>query len=248
VQAQILDETHRDVSRLSGAMLQVLQTTHDASNALSTALINAEVLRKASEARARGEGVRVDEQETAEDLSRQLVRLRGLVEEARQVGHAGGKQFEAPQAIAPLPVVSDVLRELRARFPEVSFGSSGSGSSVHVSVSGGVESLRRILENLGLNACQGNGRQGAQRVDVSVQEASTVGSVAICVRDDGPGFGEEQLAAPITGFQSTKPDGTGLGLYTAERLVRASGGSIARANVSGGGAEVTIFLRSVSPG
>ena len=78
-----------------------------------------------------------------------------------------------------------------------------------------------------------------------MREAATVGSVAISVCDDGPGFSAEHLAGPITGFQSTKADGTGLGLYTAERLVRASGGSVARENGPEGGARVTAVLRAV---
>lgn len=247
VQAQILDETGRNVSRLSGAMLHVLQTTQDASNALSTALINAELLSKASEARKRGERVPIDENETSHELTRQLVRLRSLVEETREVGHAGGDHIAAPRIVAPLPVISDVLRELRVRYPDVAFGLSGAESSIGVMVSGGVDSLRRIVENLVLNACQGDGERGARRIDVSLEDAPTVGSIAICVCDDGPGFSAEQLAQPITGFQSSKSEGTGLGLYTAERLVRASGGSMARANRRGGGAEVTIFLRSMAP-
>jgi len=183
-------------------MVHVLQTTHDASNALSTALINAELLRKSTEARNRGEHMPIDERETAEELTRQLVRLRSLVEETREVGHAGGDHIDAPRIVAPLPVISDVLRELRVRYPDVQFGSSGPESSIGVIVSGGVESLRRILENLVLNACQGDGERGARRIEVSLEEAPTVGSIAICVRDDGPGFGAEQLARPITGAVS----------------------------------------------
>jgi signal transduction histidine kinase len=246
VQAQILDEASRNVSRLSGAMLHVLETTHDASNALSTALINAELLRKSTEARSRGERLQIDEWNTAEELTRQLVRLRSLVEETREVGHAGGNRIDEPRIVAPLPVISDVSRELRVRYPDIEFVSSGSESSIGVIVSGGVDSLRRVLENLLLNACQGDGRRGAQRVEVSLEEAPNVGSIAICVRDDGPGFSAEQLAQPITGFQSSKSDGTGLGLYTVERLVRASGGSMTRSNGPGGGAEVRIFLRAMA--
>jgi two-component system, NtrC family, C4-dicarboxylate transport sensor histidine kinase DctB len=62
------------------------------------------------------------------------------------------------------------------------------------------------------------------------------------VEDDGPGFREEQLAGPIEGLSTTKVNGTGLGLYTSERLVRASGGKLVRGNRSSGGASVRITL------
>ena len=64
----------------------------------------------------------------------------------------------------------------------------------------------------------------------------------LAIADDGPGFSATQLAAPIAGFASSKKGHTGLGLYTAERLVRASGGSLERANREGGGAEVILIL------
>jgi C4-dicarboxylate-specific signal transduction histidine kinase len=63
------------------------------------------------------------------------------------------------------------------------------------------------------------------------------------VRDDGPGFPPDVLGRPVAPFVTTKPAGLGLGLYTAERLARASGGSLERANLPGGGAAVTLFLQ-----
>jgi C4-dicarboxylate-specific signal transduction histidine kinase len=73
-------------------------------------------------------------------------------------------------------------------------------------------------------------------------ESSGVGAAAIRVRDDGPGFRADALDAPVVAFKSAKPGGSGLGLYTTERLVRASGGSLRRENLDGGGAQVTAFL------
>lgn len=244
VRAQILVEHTRDLRRLSGAMLEVVRTTHDASNALTTALINAEILRKSSEARLRGEPSGVDELRTAVDLSEQLERLRGLVEKARQVGRTRHDAVPTPEVVAVLPVVGSVLRELHARFPDTRLDAGGIEPGDAVVVSGGVTSLHRILENLVLNACQGDGARRATRVEVAVEAAPSVGSLAIRVIDDGPGFTPAQLAGPIQGFESTKPGGSGLGLYTAERLVRASGGSLTRENQPAGGAAVNVYLRA----
>jgi C4-dicarboxylate-specific signal transduction histidine kinase len=111
---------------------------------------------------------------------------------------------------------------------------------VLVSLRGGAESLRRILDNLLVNACEGDGAGAARAVVLSV---TPVGStVEIAVRDDGPGFRPELLASPPRPFATTKPGGTGLGLYTAARLVAASGGSLRRENAPGGGAVVTLRL------
>ena len=41
---------------------------------------------------------------------------------------------------------------------------------------------------------------------------------------------------------TTKPGGSGLGLYTAARVLGASGGALALENAPGGGAVVTLSL------
>jgi two-component system C4-dicarboxylate transport sensor histidine kinase DctB len=98
-----------------------------------------------------------------------------------------------------------------------------------------------------INACEGRGARGAGSVDVVVEWDGPTGDVSIQVRDDGPGFPDEVLAAPVTAFVTTKPRGSGLGLYTAERLVNASGGSLRRENAPGGGAVVTVVLAAARP-
>jgi len=66
----------------------------------------------------------------------------------------------------------------------------------------------------------------------------------LTIADDGPGFSEAMLSAPFRGFHTTKAGGTGLGLYTAERLLRASGGSLTIGNGDQQrGARVHISLR-----
>ena len=114
-------------------------------------------------------------------------------------------------------------------------------------MSGGAESLRRILENTVVNACEGEGGVLPARIEVVVLTQPDTGSLAVEVRDDGPGFRSELLAAPISAFRTTKPGGTGLGLYTVERLVQASGGWLRRANRPGGGASVALFLPEARP-
>jgi C4-dicarboxylate-specific signal transduction histidine kinase len=68
------------------------------------------------------------------------------------------------------------------------------------------------------------------------------GRLRLSVRDDGPGFSGDQLGSGPKPFGTTKPNGTGLGLFTSERLVHACGGTMKRANRPEGGAEVTIEL------
>jgi two-component system sensor histidine kinase RegB len=70
--------------------------------------------------------------------------------------------------------------------------------------------------------------------------------VAICVRDKGPGFREDQLAKVGKLYQSTKGPGHGLGLFLAVNVARRLGGRLAAANLQPRGAEVRMVLPLVS--
>lgn len=73
--------------------------------------------------------------------------------------------------------------------------------------------------------------------------------VRIEVEDTGPGVAEEIMGRIFDPFFTTKPagEGTGLGLSTAEVIVRAHGGKIAAENVPGGGARFVIRLPRAEP-
>jgi len=107
---------------------------------------------------------------------------------------------------------------------------------------GGALTLRRILENLLVNACEGDGQKGATCVEIEIERDTSGGRIQMLISDDGPGFKSEQLTRHIELFASTKPQGSGLGLYTCERLLRASGGQLQRANAEGRGARVRVIL------
>jgi PAS domain S-box-containing protein len=98
--------------------------------------------------------------------------------------------------------------------------------------------FRNIFENA-FSAC-GEGTQ----VDVLCREATLNGgpALALAVRDNGPGLGEEQKGRIFEPFYTTRPEGTGLGMAIARRIVEAHGGEISADNAPQGGAEITITL------
>jgi C4-dicarboxylate-specific signal transduction histidine kinase len=106
---------------------------------------------------------------------------------------------------------------------------------------GGSASLERIVENLLINAAEGDGQRGAKRVEVSSFAHGPW--LRLTVEDDGPGFAPAHLGeGPAGAFQSSKRQGMGLGLVTVASLVAAARGELSRTNRAGGGARVEVVL------
>jgi signal transduction histidine kinase len=67
-------------------------------------------------------------------------------------------------------------------------------------------------------------------------------SVALTVRDTGPGIPAEVQAQMFKPFFTTKPDGTGLGLAIARRIAHGLGGEIRLHSEAGQGTEFTLEI------
>lgn len=77
---------------------------------------------------------------------------------------------------------------------------------------------------------------GGSTIDLSVEDEG--GRAIIRIRDRGDGFTEEAFARAFDPFYSTSPDGLGLGLPHARKVIEGMGGRIELRNVPDGGAEV----------
>ncbi len=104
---------------------------------------------------------------------------------------------------------------------------------------GSVDSLRRALVNLIVNALQST--RGAGRIRVMAKVGSSrPDSVLIGVQDEGGGIPQEDIAMIFEPFFSTRPTGTGLGLPIVKSIVEAHDGDIVLENRPGEG--VTFWL------
>jgi signal transduction histidine kinase len=98
--------------------------------------------------------------------------------------------------------------------------------------------LTQALMNLVINAIQAVERNG--HIEVSVALAD--GGLSLTVRDDGPGLPAEKLASIFDPYFTTKPEGSGLGLWIAQQIVIAHGGRLHAQNAPERGAIFTILL------
>lgn len=101
--------------------------------------------------------------------------------------------------------------------------------------------LRRAVGNLvsnALDACR-----SVVRIGVSSASLAGATQVSIFVEDDGQGISQERAGAFLQGkAKSDKPSGTGLGLATANHIVRGHGGRIIVTRSELGGARFEIRM------
>ncbi|NJL24497.1 MAG: hypothetical protein HC902_04570 [Calothrix sp. SM1_5_4] len=65
--------------------------------------------------------------------------------------------------------------------------------------------------------------------------------IRLSVSDSGPGIPDGVLRRQGEPFVTTKPHGTGLGLYVSELFAHSLGGRLELHNPNSGGASVTLF-------
>jgi signal transduction histidine kinase len=98
--------------------------------------------------------------------------------------------------------------------------------------------LTQALMNLVINAMQAVERSGCVEVSAAMVEAA----ILIKVTDSGPGIPQEKVASIFDPYFTTKTEGSGLGLWIAQQIVTAHGGSIQAQNGASRGAVFAMAL------
>ncbi|HEY3359131.1 MAG TPA: MFS domain-containing histidine kinase [Polyangia bacterium] len=247
VQAQIDAEREQALGRFRESVVAASGHTHDMANQVQAtvmclAALESE-LRPPRAAQPAGPAVT----EALSELRAGVAGLEDLVASARAELRVDRARLVHVDRVPPVAALATALIAVGRRFPTVELSCTEGDPAVVAVLRGGQEMLVRMLENLLLNACEGDGTRGATRVTCGVRLDASRGIVTITIADDGPGFAERLLARGIEGLATTKPGGTGLGLYTVERQLRASGGELRLRNRPAGGAEVQALLPAVPP-
>ena len=104
--------------------------------------------------------------------------------------------------------------------------------------------IHQILENLLINAREAGGSGTAVYIEVSVDSM-----IRIDLQDNGRGIAADLLPdALFEPFKTTKPKGTGIGLWQVRHLVASLKGTISAENVVAGGARFVVRLPLASVG
>jgi len=118
------------------------------------------------------------------------------------------------------PYLRNVVEAWQAQAPEVPIELNLPGEPVGLRFD--PERLRQLFDGLLANAVHHGRGRGAVRVELTASNSL----VTVRVRDEGPGFSEQELPRLFTPFQVRPDGGMGLGLYIASELARLHGGAL----------------------
>jgi two-component system OmpR family sensor kinase len=215
------EERLASLGRLTSGM------AHEINNPLG-GLFNAidTLKRHGSDAQVRGT--------TIDLIDRGLRGIRDVVRAALMTYRAeGDDRLLRPEDIDDLRVL--IAPEARRRGVFLRWHSEVTGE-----VSLPATTIRQILLNLVLNACQATPRDGW----VAVSVAKSPRAFVLRIDDDGPGM--PQSAGTLLTEQASRPApigrGTGLGLWMTNRLIREVAGSAAVETRPEGGTRVTVTI------
>ena len=98
--------------------------------------------------------------------------------------------------------------------------------------------LAQAVMNLVINGIQAVQQKG--RIEVNASQAGE--EILLSVRDDGPGIPGDKIGSIFEPYFTTKAEGNGLGLWIAQQIVTAHGGTLQAQNAPERGAIFTMVL------
>jgi two-component system sensor histidine kinase HydH len=171
----------------------------------------------------------------------ELHRLDSIVEHFLRLAGPSALDFESTDLNRIVSHVCELLRpEAAARGIEI----VDQGHSTLPPLMADPVRLTQALMNLVINGMQAVEREG--KIEVRLSQRDDV--LVILVQDSGPGIPPEKMSSIFDPYFTTKVEGSGLGLWIAQQIVTAHGGSLKVRNGENKGAvfEMTIPLRRES--
>lgn len=232
---------------------------HSLRNPLNALGLSVEEL--ASRAAGAGEPGSAEPAELAAAARRQIQRIDTAVRSLLVLAAegAGGATAEAVE-VAGLAedVALEALQDARGRV-HIRVEAAGGGEGAPTVLTAVAAELRAVIQALVVNAAEASPDGGTVRLRVApvagpegegAEGLAGPGGVRVEVEDDGPGVAPAVRPRLFSPHVTTKPGGSGMGLYLAQRIAASRyGGSLALEDRPAGGtrAVVTLFPRRESP-
>lgn len=201
---------------------------HGIRNPLAVIRSSAEIVRDVNEPRAT--------REAASDIMNQVDRLEHWVRGLLTYVHLPpGESHPVDIEALSREIVTQFGTELRRNGIEATVDFAGSLPRVQ----GDPILLGQVLSSLLANAVEAMPRGGRLQIEA---DSRAPGWLALRIVDTGSGMTDEQLRKVFKPFHTTKPQGLGIGLPLARRIIERMRGNISLSSERGAGTTVTINL------
>jgi signal transduction histidine kinase len=170
-----------------------------------------------------------------------LETLARLTLDAKETGETGETTDLHASDCAPARCLERAVREISLSHPGVHWATASDGTNPALPISAAdlLEVLLILLRN-GAEATNGGGKGSIQ-----MHSAGSEFHVVVC--DGGAGFSPEATSRIFEPGYTTKPEGSGYGLFLARRILEKHGGHLEAKRTGGGGATFELAL-PVTPG
>jgi signal transduction histidine kinase len=207
--------------------------SHDIRNPLGALVLHVDLLEE--ELRAPHPDSTAVMTATVVEIKTQVVRIDDLVQDYLSLARVA--HLERPP--------HDLGAAVQAWAPELRRAAAARGVTLHLA---GIETmgqvafhdstLRRVVLNLVQNALDAMPQGGT----LTLTGQGTATQVQLHIWDTGSGIPAAHLEQIFEPLYTTKPEGTGLGLYIAQEIVAAHGGQLTVQSTEGQGTTFTITL------
>jgi signal transduction histidine kinase len=202
---------------------------HDFRNPMSSLRLDAQMLAKEAD---RSEGARPERMgELAGRMKHTLDRMDKVFQEFLLLARPGESPAERLDLAA---CARECIEMLAPRFEAAGVTPVVQAGSGELIVRASAPAVKRALMNVLLNALQHAGTGGQVRVEGS----RAAGRVRLDICDTGPGIPPGSRERIFEMFFTTRPQGTGLGLFLARTAVENNGGVLGVADAGGPGARL----------
>ena len=215
------------LGRLAGGL------SHDLRNPLSAVLLQVEILEEELQQPAADCAPQMAE--SLRDIKTHLMRLDDLLQDYLSLLQLERLDL-TPNSLGAWVQTWAAAWQVLAEAHQVRFEIKGLEQLGIVALHPGT--LHRAVHNVVLNALGATPPGGT----VTLVGQATATQVQLHVQDGGSGISVAQLPRIFDPLYTTKPGGTGLGLYIVQQVVAAHGGQVGVESVEGEGTTLTITL------